>query len=769
MNELQAYFQNEYLLDKNRVREVDYAVNDVLKTLSICDPHNGWPYSIENAKPVENKNFSFSTTSMIYYVVAKTLNKISDNSPLAPSINWELDIEDGTLKIKLEGLLTQISELLIERFKKNITKNYRFSSKTFGIDDPLTFSWYAEFLSSHKNDDAGIKKDFRDCAKKIVEDLFANPKEYKLKWKNENTNNELKSTSINHIFPIIRVVHLFKSIKENFNDEIDNIESESKLISNLLERIYKQLSLHQVSSNMFDTAELVMPLEGLLLLDDDLKKTNKQLIRKIFEVISENQKSNLYWRPLQPFVTNERGFILLPLSIEVANSLLRICKYLQKNNHLFFYDYFDIFHKYTEWLYSRKVVCKPLGVDEVMGWHSEHVSNENVIHPWETAQAIIYLLNYKSLLNDQISHNLFSKSYLSVKVDFIKKDGRIRSNYWKNEWEKNEPLINLREPNSPYKIYERIRKYFIEPFETESSSERNYSMLLYGPPGTGKSTIAEELAKSLNWKLITITPSDFIHSGVSNIEANAKSIFKVLEEQKECVVLFDELDRMIFDRDHPEYGKQAEMFQFLTPSMLVKIKDLRSRKRNIFIIATNYEEKIDSAIKRVGRIDYKFLVNLPDIKQRQNIIIDVIKDIYNITIEDHKTSELKEIIRQTVLYNYGELYILIKSLGETGLNSNNVICHLKNALKMHPGSIVRLESYESRFDKGLKSHQMPIEEFLLLVYLKQESDKIKENDEEVIRNIKSILGSHFSLDEHIKDKNIIDSIKPIWNGNIVKS
>lgn len=765
MRELQDYFQHDYLNDKDRIKEVDFVVNDVLQTLLIYESNVGWPYNLENNAEVKFPEYvSASTTTMIFYLVAKIINKISPESPLAPFIHWEFEPQKKEIYPKLQKLLKEITTLLINKVDNMGSSNYLFNSKTFGDDDPLTFSWYAEFLYSFydnaESKDENLKKiqnDFDSRADTLVKNIFKNPRNYRLTW----DNNEEKNISINHIFPILRGIHLFKTIQNKRGFDIDNF-LEKDLENNLFERIYKQLSLHQVSSNMFDTAELVLSLEGLLLLDNSLKKTNKDLIKKIFDVIRDNQKSNLYWRPLQPFVSNHRGFILLPLSIEVANSLLRICKYLQKNNYQFFNEYNKIFHQYTEWLYSRKVVCKPKDREEVSGWHSEHVSNENIIHPWETAQAIIYLLNYKSLLSDQISHYLFSKSYLSVKLDFINKNGIVNSQYWKDNWEKTEPLLKLEE-SSLYRVYNKIRHLYIEPFEKGSLAKKHFSMLLFGPPGTGKSSIAEELAKSLNWRLITITPSDFIHSGESNIEANAKNIFKVLEEQKECVVLFDELDRMIFDRDNPDYSKQAEMFQFLTPSMLVKIKDLRSRKRLIFIIATNYEERIDSAIKRIGRIDMKFFISLPDLEQRDRIIKERIKKEYDIKESFSDSNGFLQIVKDTVLFNYGDLSVLVKSINnKTELNNTNIVKELKDALRNHEGSMIQLEAYINRFSSELKKHQMPIEEFVILVYLKHESNRLSQKDRDSIKEVKKVLGKDFALEEYIKDDFILKLIEKTW-------
>jgi len=51
--------------------------------------------------------------------------------------------------------------------------------------------------------------------------------------------------------------------------------------------------------------------------------------------------------------------------------------------------------------------------------------------------------------------------------------------------------------------------------------------------------------------------------------------------------------------------------------MLTKLNELRRSKGILFIIATNYENRIDPAIKRSGRIDRKYLILPPDMEGRK--------------------------------------------------------------------------------------------------------------------------------------------------------
>ena len=194
--------------------------------------------------------------------------------------------------------------------------------------------------------------------------------------------------------------------------------------------------------------------------------------------------------------------------------------------------------------------------------------------------------------------------------------------YWKTEFQdKFSPR-----PSHADDVYKQIGEFFIAPREAAGDlgvgdgPDAHYSMVLYGPPGTGKTTIAQAVAKSLGWDFISLSPSDFVQTGVSQVEQRAKRIFEALTEQENCVILLDEIDRLILDRNLKAYDNQDDMFQMMTPSMLPKLKDLREKESSIFVIATNYFERIERAAVRAGRVDDAFLVGLPDYEARKNIL-----------------------------------------------------------------------------------------------------------------------------------------------------
>jgi hypothetical protein len=84
------------------------------------------------------------------------------------------------------------------------------------------------------------------------------------------------------------------------------------------------------------------------------------------------------------------------------------------------------------------------------------------------------------------------------------------------------------------------------------------------------------------------------------------------------VVFFDEFERILFHREGPEQ-EPASVFAFLTTSMLPKLARLYdAAKKNsfVYVMATNYEHKLDDAAIRNGRFDRRVFVHDPDVASR---------------------------------------------------------------------------------------------------------------------------------------------------------
>lgn len=124
--------------------------------------------------------------------------------------------------------------------------------------------------------------------------------------------------------------------------------------------------------------------------------------------------------------------------------------------------------------------------------------------------------------------------------------------------------------------------------------------ILYGPPGTSKTQLAEIIARKLGWPLVKIDPSHLTRDGYDRVHAETNRLFTMLDATEQVVVLLDEFDELVRDRDGSEGEPQA---RFLTTAMLPKLTALYDKKKIVYLLATNHVERFDPAIARQGRFD----------------------------------------------------------------------------------------------------------------------------------------------------------------------
>lgn len=696
---------DKYLSGNYKKEILQYeSVEDIIKkVIPIYDSYiedKGWSYIITE-KEKESKEVSTSTTSMISYSINALMEGLLD-------INTD---DNGNKYLENENLdvFNRSLSLLLKEFKKEDGKKVKnsFYSSTFGENDPLTLVWIRKLILNNKEFFDKVT-DFKSSFNKICEDKIRRTFENIHDSKAEIFGEFIVS---DHMFPLLKIVQLHDLSKKEFLDEKIDLCS---VISILKNRMHTHLSLVSIENSDFDAAELVFALEALLILDLNRENYDKNILDRVFKVIREKQEISRYWRPLKPFVEDEKGKALLPLSVEIAMSLIRICMLLGKQGRKLFTDNYDIFERYTDWLKTRINIVE-YNSKKIYGWCSEHIYKSNVIHTWETSQVMVYLANFNYMLEQHIAGQCLEYSKLSIKPTEQKEA-------W-DTFEKSEP-VNIKN----FYVYKDIREKYID--------EKNcYSMLLYGPPGTGKSTIAKKVAEAKGWDLVTVTPSDFISSGVDQVETRAKNLFKVLERQKNMVILFDEIDRLILDRDSKYYNQQSDMFQFMTPSMLVKLNDLREKKRVIFIIATNYAERIDTAVKRKGRIDNHYLVLPHNMAGRKYLFTEKVTNKLE-KYKDILQSNEQEVYKKTALYTYTEFENLCKlfvSSIAALVGENLVRDKIDKIIKNIDKPSISLLSYNKKL--GLtpeeRNVQWPRKDFLSLVYIKAEACSSKEDAKEI--------------------------------------
>lgn len=125
-------------------------------------------------------------------------------------------------------------------------------------------------------------------------------------------------------------------------------------------------------------------------------------------------------------------------------------------------------------------------------------------------------------------------------------------------------------------------------------------VIFLGPPGTGKTQAAMALAKASKWAFLKTTGAQII--------ANPDSWDKLYREAcdiRPTIVFLDEADGILRDRQVSHYGVLTEKILTTMDGAGGKVRDV------IFIAATNFYERIDSAAVRGGRFEEKIVFDVP--------------------------------------------------------------------------------------------------------------------------------------------------------------
>ena len=144
-------------------------------------------------------------------------------------------------------------------------------------------------------------------------------------------------------------------------------------------------------------------------------------------------------------------------------------------------------------------------------------------------------------------------------------------------------------------------------------------VLLVGPPGTGKTLLAKAVAGEANVPFYYISGSDFVELFVGVGASRVRDMFKEAKHNAPCLIFIDEIDAVGRQRGTGLGGGHDEREQTLN-QLLTEMDGFGANEGIIIIAATNRADVLDPALLRPGRFDRQVVVNLPDIKGREEIL-----------------------------------------------------------------------------------------------------------------------------------------------------
>jgi len=143
--------------------------------------------------------------------------------------------------------------------------------------------------------------------------------------------------------------------------------------------------------------------------------------------------------------------------------------------------------------------------------------------------------------------------------------------------------------------------------------------LLVGPPGTGKTLLAKAVAGEAEVPFFSLSGSDFVEMFVGVGASRVRDLFRQAKSKAPCIIFIDEIDAIGRARGKTNgFGGNDERENTLN-QLLTEMDGFDTNSGVIILAATNRAEILDSALMRAGRFDRQIHLELPDVKEREEI------------------------------------------------------------------------------------------------------------------------------------------------------
>jgi len=144
-------------------------------------------------------------------------------------------------------------------------------------------------------------------------------------------------------------------------------------------------------------------------------------------------------------------------------------------------------------------------------------------------------------------------------------------------------------------------------------------VLLMGAPGTGKTLLARAVAGEAGVPFFSISGSEFVEMFVGVGASRVRDLFQTAKKAAPAIVFMDEIDAVGRIRGTGVGGGNDEREQTLN-QILVEMDGFEPNEKVIVMAASNRPDVLDPALLRPGRFDRRVTIDLPDRRDREEIL-----------------------------------------------------------------------------------------------------------------------------------------------------